>query len=278
MAQEQAGHTNRAAELYRECLKLYGGNYMGESAQVEWVIPTANYYKRLYINITTRAAQLNKALGRHEETLALCEAAFRIEPYEEPLHAAFIQALLELGKPKQARAHYEMVTAELYREYGVKPSQVLKDTYRYITENSSSVSMDLDVLQELLSEKEHAYEAFQCEPELFRSIYKLEARRAVRSGQVVYLVLLTLQEAGNGLLDPMLLASAMTGLGDLLLSSLRRGDVVSRWNESQFVIMLASLTYEDGEMVVRRLLDKFTSFANPAVAIKHRLQPLNAIF
>ncbi len=279
MAEEQAGDANRAIELYKQCLALYRGNYLNESSSVEWVIPTANYYKRLYINITTRVTQLLKSLGRHEETLAVCEAAFRIEPYEEPLHAAFIQALLALGRPKQARSHYEAITSALYREYGVKPSQVLKDTYRFITENSSAINMDLDILQELLAEKEQVYEAFQCEPELFRSIYKLEARRAVRNGQVVYLVLLTILSNSHVQLDPVLLSQAMDHMNDLLLSSLRRGDVVSRWNESQFVIMLASLTYEDGEMVIRRLQDKFlATFPSPNITVKHRLQPLNAIF
>lgn len=279
MAEEQENHLDRAVELYKQCLDLYKGNYMSESSSVEWVIRTANYYKRLYSNITTRAAALLKSLGRHEEILAICEAAFRIEPYEEPLHAAFIQALLALGRPKQARSHYEAITSALYREYGVKPSQVLKDTYRYITENASAANMDLDILQELLSEKENVYEAFQCEPELFRSIYKLEARRAVRNGQVVYLVLLTILSTSQIQPDPTLLSQAMSHMNELLLGSLRRGDVVSQWNESQFVIMLASLTYEDGEMVIRRVQDKFMStFPNPNITVKHRLQPLNAIF
>jgi len=279
MEEEQEGNHANAVELYKQCLELYKGDYLSESSSVEWIIPTANYYKRLYINITTRVTQLLKSLSMYEEMLSVCEAAFRIEPYEEPLHASFIQALLALGRPKQARSHYESITAALYREYGVKPSQVLKDMYRYITENVTSINMDLDILQELLAEKEQVSEAFQCEPELFRSIYKLEARRAVRNGQVVYLVLMTILSMGQIQIDPTLMAQAMNHMNRLLLASLRRGDVVSQWNESQFVIMLASLTYEDGEMVFRRIQDKFgATFPNPGITVKHRLQPLNAIF
>jgi hypothetical protein len=156
---------------------------------------------------------------------------------------------------------------------------VLKDTYRLITENSAAVNVDLDVLQELLTEKEDNANAFLCEPDLFRSIYKLEARRALRSGQVAYLVLFTIVPSSHNAPDPAVMTSAMDELGDLLLSSLRRGDVVSRWNESQYVVMLTSLTYEDGEKVVTRMESRFASRVTAgSLMLKHKLQPLRAIF
>lgn len=275
--EELAGHHETAARLYKDCLALYRGDYMSEIASLEWVLPTVNYYKRLFINVATHATQLLHALTRYDEVLAICEQAFRFEPYEEQLHAAFIRALLALGKPKQARSHYEFITSALYREFGLKPSPLLKDVYQAIYQPPSNASTDLNVLQDLLAEKEQPPEAFQCEADLFRSIYKLEARRAARSGQNVYLALLTVMPCGPATPDSTLLSRAMDHLGSVLLTSLRRGDVVSRWNNSQYVVMLTSLTYEDSAMVAKRLQDRFAAtFPHQGVQIRHKLQALNA--
>lgn len=277
MDEELAGNAEQALSIYRECLSLYTGNYLTECSSQEWVIPSANYYKRLFINITTRVTQLLQTMERHEEILEVCENAFHFEPYEEQLHTTFIQALLALGRPKQARTHYEYITSALYREFGVKPSPMLKDIYRFIFDTVPNANTDLDVLQNLLSEKETAPEAFQCEPDLFRSIYKLEARRAARTGQMVYLALLTVMPATQSASDSDTLMHAMDHLGRLLPASLRRGDVVSRWNNSQYVIMLSCLTYEDSGMILSRLQDKFeSSFSHKGIIVRHKLQPLNA--
>lgn len=275
---EQNDNVSGAIEHYLAALNLYRGNFLSENSLLPWVIPVANSYRRLYVNITTRVVGLLRALKRYEDITHVCEQAFTIEPYEEPLHAAFIDALIDLDKPKQARSHYEFITTALYREFGVRPSQVLKDTYQRMSEGVSSVNMDLDVLQELLSEHNTTSDAFLCDADLFRSIYKLEARRAARSGQVVFLVLMTILNQSYQTPDARTLKETNDALGGILLGTLRRGDVVSRWNDSQYIIMLASLTYEDSEIVVRRLCDKFAAiYHNSGILVKSKLQPVTTM-
>ncbi len=277
LSREQHGDEEGAIEAYLDALKAYQGPYLAENASLPWVIPAANGFKRLYVNIATRVVAHLKNAGRHEDIARVCEAAFLVEPFEEPLHAAFIDALIGMDKPKEARMHYEYITAALYREFGVRPSQILRDSFQRLNEGTASVNMDLDVLQELLAEKQETSEAFFCDPELFRSIYKLEARRAARTGQVVFLVLFTVLTQNYQMPDNRLLKGAMDALCDVLLVHLRRGDVVSRWNDSQYIVMLTSLTYEDGEMVVRRLCDRFNAkHMSSGVLIRHKLQPVSA--
>ena len=265
-----------ALDLYLEALALYQGDYLPEMAYVRWVITARNQYKRLYLDGVQRAVQLLREQQRHGEIVLLCETAAVLEPFEEVIHASLLEAYLDMGKAAQAQSHYEYVTSMLYREMGVKPSAELKNVYRRMHERLEDVQMDLDAIQETMVERGALNEAFACDAETFKSLYRLEARRIQRSGKVTYLGLFTLMTSKYSIPEPGILSGMMDALSHILLDSLRRSDVVARWSESQMVVLMQSLTYEDGEMVVNRVVRRFeqTSFGEQ-VLIRSRVQPLD---
>ena len=61
-------------------------------------------------------------------------------------------------------------------------------------------------------------------------------------------------------------------------SSLRRGDVAALFSPSQYVLMLPTLTFENGQMVMERIIRRFKK-DNPRLQamLLHRLQPLDPI-
>jgi len=66
----------------------------------------------------------------------------------------------------------------------------------------------------------------------------------------------------------------MDKLEKIIVSSLRKGDVVSRFSPTQFVLLLP-LSYENGEKVVARLLDRFRQeYKNPLIKIDVNLEPV----
>ena len=97
--------------------------------------------------------------------------------------------------------------------------------------------------------------AFFCEPHVFRSIYKLEQRRGERRGQDVALGVLTLTSRIPRSLSELL--PAMAHLEKVLLACLRKGDVISRWNDSQFLLLLDAINPHQVQKVFRRIESSF---------------------
>lgn len=49
----------------------------------------------------------------------------------------------------------------------------------------------------------------------------------------------------------------MPQLRDCIVSSLRKGDTVSMYSAAQYVVILPMTTYENGEMVMKRITGRF---------------------
>ena len=90
-------------------------------------------------------------------------------------------------------------------------------------------------------------------------MYQLEARACARSGDSIYLGLITLNPAEN-IDNPSTkskLNKAMDDLVAALNDTLRKGDVYSRYSVSQYVLLLPSASFENVEMVMKRISSAF---------------------
>lgn len=259
-----------AIDIYKKALKLYQGFYLPESAYSDWVLPIKSYYHRLYLESLFSLVSLFKKENLSNEIIKICEKAFHIEPLDEELNIHFLEALISEKKYKQALSHYEYITSKLYKELGIKPSPALKNLYLQIKNARTVESLDISDLQQNLEDEETGG-AFFCTPEVFSSLYKLEARREERSGRAVFLILITITSPNHEELPPDLLAKARERVVETLKSGLRRGDAVSLWNPSQFVLLLQGLTQEQAEKVLRRLMERVFI---PNVQIQSSLQSL----
>lgn len=248
-----------AIATYRKAIDLYRGDFLPECSFCDWVIPMRSYYRRLYLEGLLKLAALLKEARRFDELVEICETALLIEYFEEEIHAYYLEALVEAGKIRQARVHYDEVAATFYREMGAKPSPVLQDIRRLIGGGKSGAGTAADpanVLAELECRRQ-ARGAFFCDRDSFRFFYQLEQARVERSGRAVYLGSLTLvSPAGTGL-SPAALAGAADRLQEILRLNLRKGDVVTRWNETRFFLLLPDLTPEQAENVFKRIKGKY---------------------
>lgn len=247
-----------AIQKYQEAARLYRGDYLPDTAYAEWAIPPRSYYNRLYLQLILNLTQLLYEAERHDEIIEILENAFLIEFFEEEFHFRYLRALIAVGRSRQAQAHYEYTASILYREMGVEMSDSMRDLYRKILYQNNAVNCDLRLVQENLAEG-NAKGAFLCTTDVFKHLYNLEARRSERNGQSIYLGMITLTANNN---DPVQMKSQMTCLQETLINSLRLGDVVTRWNESQYLILLPEITLENAEMVMRRITFNFKRFSN----------------
>lgn len=266
-----------AIAAFQQALSLYQGDYLPELAYSEWVIPIRNYYHRLYIQAVLDVTDLMKERKMYGEIIKVCERAFLIEFFEEEIHLRFLEALIESGKLHQALAHYEYVTAVFYRELGVKPSSSMRALYRLMQQDDTIPSFDLEAIQETLLDRKGLDGAFFCDPEVFRFLYKLEMRRVERTGQSIFLVMLTLTGKNMSSPYPHILRESLNGLQHQLVSGLRRGDVITRWNDSQLLVILPGLNYEQAERVMERLTSGFIRLAKAQDIVLHQdIKPVSS--
>lgn len=261
--QEASDETRPGSEriaIFHKAFELYHGDYLSESYSEGWVFPSSNFYKRLYTSIIIKLSELCSEAGDYSSVVRYCEKAVEFDPFDENLHATLIKALVSLGLVSQALAHYDYIAAMLYKELGVKPSENLQEIFRNIHLNSLHFQPnDIRTIKENLQEDGEANEAFFCEFDTFKHIYRLEVRAIQRTGSSVYVSLLSLTTPDNTMPEESVLSAAFALLKHVTLFGLRRGDVVTQPSKSQLMILLPATTIGICEMVMNRLRDRFYS-------------------
>ncbi len=261
--------------IYREAMEIYRGDFLPKLNMEFWVIPLSVHYHSLYLTAVKRYVDLLERNGLYIEISQACTSAIVIDPLDEDLHCMQIRALIHQGKNSAALTQYEKATDVLYRNLGIKPSEALRRLYVEIMKAHESLETDLGVIQEQLREAVAEPGAFVCEYGFFKEAYRLEIRRAARSGLSVYIGLFTIYTDTGEIPELPLLNAAMDQLLEAIKSSLRKGDVVSRYSGMQYVVMLPALTYEDGEMVMNRIVNNFyKQIRRKPVKLHYRLQQL----
>lgn len=263
------------AQRYLDAISLYTGDYLAPLRYESWVVSLSTYYRTIFFQCVREAGALLIGLERFDEVEQLCKRASQVDPFEEQAHKMLIYALVRQNRHQAALRHYRYVDDLFYRELGVRPSASLRKLYQMITKVINNTETDLSVIKEGLSESQ-AEGAFYCDYEVFKNLYRLEARVAERSGQSVFLGLLTLMDESGATPENQVLAQEMDVLLATARRSLRKGDVISRFSPSQYVLMLPTLTYENGQMVLQRIVDRYEA-ERKAMPIRliYTLEPLD---
>lgn len=248
---------DQAINLYHKAIALYRGPYLSELSFSEWLEPLRSYYHDIFVNCVFELIELLKDRKAYKEIIKICEQANAIDYFEEKLHIQLIEALLAEGEVLRARVHYNEVTSVFYRELGIKPSEQMKRLYRLVTAEPGRFELDLLSIQEGLKGPESIKGAYLCDSELFRYFYKLEKARVERSGQTSLLGLYTITTPNYRLPDDKILNEVIQQLQGIALNSLRKIDIVTRWNNAQLLILLPGLNREQAEMVIARVETNF---------------------
>lgn len=261
--------------LLTAALQLYKGEFLPECSLMEWVVPLHTYYQSLFLRTAHRLVHLLYQREDYIGTIDVCRRALTVDPFDETLHVSLLESLLALSKHQDALAHYEYVTNLFYRELGINPSDSIRNLYRKINNTQNDMQTDLNIIQQDLKESGQIKEAFFCEYEFFKKIYRLEARSAARSGSSVYVALLSLTDRRSKHISVKKLDLEMTRILEVILNSLRKGDVVSRYSSAQYVIMLPMNQQKNGDLVMDRILGNFyRKYPKSTDILQYKIQPL----
>ena len=258
-------------EYYQKAIDLYKGLYLSDNAYEVWLVPTRNYYHRLFLKTLYKYIEILKGNQEYEKIVTLCEETLLIEPYEERIHIEMMEALLKLGQGKAAANHYDHALNMLEKELDAKPSQRFIDFIKKIQSNSSHKS-DLNIIDIKRNlEEEIPLGAMSCSIDYFKLLFNLQKRKALRNNEHDYLCILTINREDYGQFNN-------KGLKDILKvleRSLRKGDAFAQWNENQVLILLHDVKEDGIETVKERLLNNIREYARISLnSISIIFQPL----
>lgn len=243
---ERENNTQNAIQYYEKAIELYKGAYLSDNAYEVWLVPTRNYYQRLYQKTLLKLIELLKVNNEYEKVISLCEKSLLIEPYDELIHENLMEAMINLGQSKAALNHYEYAYKLLERELDAKPSEQFAGFLDKIQNlNFKNNDIDISGIKNNLDE-EFIYGALHCDLSYFKVLYNLEKRKSIRKNEDNYLCIINYSSCEK----------SCTAWSSLLEKTLRKGDVFSFWNENQILILLYNVKENGINIIIDRIFNK----------------------
>lgn len=120
-----------------------------------------------------------------------------------------------------------------------------------------SYSRDAKQIREELTEQIYQSGAYCQDYETFKSIYRFIERGIVRSGQKACVILLSVVDADGNSIIPCEKDILMERLGKDIRSTLRIGDVYTKYSSGQYLVLVIDATERMADVIAERIKDKF---------------------
>jgi DNA-binding SARP family transcriptional activator len=262
-------------ELYSSALEFYTGPFLSNSEAEVWALPFTNFYRRLFLQAIGELAGLYEAKGMFEDIVRICDNAIMREPYEESLYVRQIQTLIQTGEYAYARQQYRMIEKILMQEFDTGPSPELEHLSSKIDQATVDRIDGIGEIAQMLEERSKKPKAFFCSTETFQQIYSLDKRSNERIRFPVHLGLLTLTMRSGLHEKEGEMKEAIAVLRQILMESLRTGDIVSQYSRCQLILMITTLSRENGIAALRRIKFLFESrFKTNRINIEYNISPV----
>lgn len=135
-----AGRQKRAEEHYRDALELYRGEFLSESPYEDFLLPTRERLREIYVHAARSRAMLLASARRWEEVVPLCRVALEQDPYDEQIHAGLVEGLLRLGHRREAIEAFRRFEERVVSELGLLRSDRMQALARQMRPEKSSGS------------------------------------------------------------------------------------------------------------------------------------------
>lgn len=263
-----------ALSLCYQALDIYKGDFLPKSEYESWVIPISTYYHCLYQQLVYKIIELLSKKEDYTRITAVCETAVGIEPFDEYFHYHLVYSLFKNGYTSQAIEEYNHTMDLFYNEFSISPSDDFKNLYRIIRSKEQGINTNLDSIQDAL-EEEGAGGAFYCEYPVFHDLFQLERRAIKRTGDSIYLCLLTMTDMEHAVPKRCIITKAMEHLKTAVSTSLRCSDAYTRYSVCQYLILLPTVTSAQAEKVMNRILANFRKLYNRKdLVVNYSIQPV----
>ena len=259
--------TEKLMELYTGDLYLTGDLLNGHS--------TSNWLHNEYLSAVYRYIELLKGTEEYTKICDVCRRAMQIDDLDEQLHIELMQAMVNLNLPNEAAAEYRALAKQSREVLDAEPSEELQEVYESLAEAGKTIRFNLDIIRNELIEKEGgARGPFFCDYEVFKEVYNIYMRNLERLGSSMFLGVIMLGEAGDKG-NAVRRESCMAGLQEILKTNMRKGDIITRFSNHIFAMLLPTVNYSTGSMVMDRIEHLYyQEYSALAIPFFSRISPL----
>ncbi len=245
-------------DAFLRAIYLYRGNLDVPFVTDEWLRGRGMYYQELYLKTVARFVVLLKEERDYETIINICRTALNIESFDETLNLELMYALKETSQNNAALIHYRYSTDMYYKYLGIDPSDKMLEFYKQLIKADLGAKDNMAVIRDRLVQQKPDGKAFVCDYSIFKDIYQLQLRNVERWGVQMFLALIMVEHADQGgEFNPFVLDRIMQDLMEILISCLRKGDIITRYSSSQFAVLLQMTAQTDGEIVIDRIRRQF---------------------
>ncbi|MEG1781814.1 MAG: BTAD domain-containing putative transcriptional regulator [Oscillospiraceae bacterium] len=268
------------SELLRDAVECYDGDFMSSIGYKSWVVSVSQHYHSMYLKTVYKLLDMYDKCENYSALYNVAKRATDIDAFDETAHKYIIYALYKQGNQQQAINHFNYVGELFYKELGVELSDGTRKLYAEISKTSHSGSMNIkDLKKDLNESRDSINSAFYCELEVFKQLYRFEARSALRNGSSIFIGLFSIISADNEEQpEKAVRERAMEHLHLTIRESLRKGDAFTRCSPLQYALMLPMINYENSMMVLNRIDKRFrATFHSRKVILTSALQSLDPV-
>lgn len=218
-----------------------------------WAAVANIHYRDLYFEALEELCTILKEKRYYETIYQLTTTAAGMYPFEE-WQLWRIDSLIAMNRYQDAMAIYKEATKHFFDDLGLPPSEEMLERFRLMSDRIQQSVGALEEIKKGLREKEEQKGAYYCSFPSFIDIYHVISRMMERSGISVYIMLCTLTDKNGEIrMGTDRNREASEALRVAICNSLRRGDFYTRYNESQFLVMLSGTTLENCQVLSARI-------------------------
>lgn len=264
---EKSTHGYMLEDVIRELeasIELYKGEFLETIGDTRWVFPYSTYYHNLMFKGIKKLIECCRQKGDDEKIENICEKLLLKYPEDEDLQYEMIESLHRQKKWREATEYTEQAIRHLEETMNVNPVRLKKLQETILKEKSERKEVQkIGDLQTQFDEGQ-VKGPMLCSIPVFKDMYHLAVRKKRRWGSHGQVMLLTLKlvhgiggVANEEQAKKFLLKKSMRKLENVLAASLRADDIIARYSESQYIVLLNECSGESAKIVAKRISDAF---------------------
>ena len=264
-------------EMYRRIIELYQGD-LYQTGDLDGDTGFAQQLHTQYLNSVYDFIEVLRKAEDFSAICSACRAALEVDSFDDRLHIELMKAMISMNRTSDALVQYKHATNLNYRYLGTAPSPEMTAFYQEMNRARQTLESNLDAIRQELHDSSNVERgAFVCDYEMFKAIYNLEMRNLERLGTTMFLGIIMIGDADDSHIDFIRQENIMAGLIDILKENLRKGDIVTHFSPTIVALLLPTVNYDTGTMVLERIRQLFYKrYPNSDIPFHHRLGMLGS--
>ena len=229
-------------EKYLRIIDIYKDDFLANNCFTPGLVSLQTTYRTMYIKIMHELLELLDKDEEYKRMEEICNEFFKKDIFDDEVSYYYMKVLNEQNHTKDAISYYDRINQISYQN--MSKSNISHRYYESLLLKEKNDKVELKNIKQELDKTDNL--AYFCTYEVFKCIYDIERRRALRGDQEGFLIMLDI-EGRNNQEETMQLAL------NQLKFRLRKGDIITRASDSQYIILLTNLNDKQAIEVINRI-------------------------